>query len=112
MKKVNKIALIAILSIITVNVLCPILTFAKDIEKNTEDNNYYSKEIIDNKLYKDDDDNQNSENRDFSESYKEYLKLSDEEKEKIEAIPRKYDVSIDEFLKKTEDKKKINIKEE
>ena len=112
MKKVNKIALIAILSIITVNVLCPILTFAKDIEKNTEDNNYYSKEIIDNELYKDDDDNQNSENRDFSESYKEYLKLSDEEKEKIEAIPRKYDVSIDEFLKKTEDKKKINIKEE
>ena len=106
MKILNRIALIAILSIIAINVLCPVLTFAKDVEKNTEDNNYYSNEIIDSKLCKSDADKQNIENRNFSESYKEYLKLSDEEKEKVEVIPRKYDISIKDFYEKDEDEKK------
>ena len=35
------------------------------------------------------------EDNEYSELYKKYLELSDEEKEKIEVIPRKYDVSLD-----------------
>ena len=75
MKILNRIALIAILSIIAINVLCPVLTFAKDVEKNTEDNNYYSNEIIDSKLCKSDADKQNIENRNYQMKRKKKLKL-------------------------------------
>ena len=34
----------------------------------------------------------------YTEAYKEYLKLSDEEKSKISAIPRKYVVTYDEYI--------------
>ena len=33
----------------------------------------------------------------YSEAYKKYLKLSDEEKAKVYVIPDKYDMSLDEF---------------
>ena len=43
-----------------------------------------------------------TENSEYSELYKSYLKLSDEEKQKYEVIPRKYDITIEEFEDKTE----------
>ncbi len=45
---------------------------------------------------------ENDENTNYTEEYLEYLKLSDEEKSKVEVIPRKYFVSFDEFFNKKE----------
>ncbi len=45
---------------------------------------------------------ENDENTIYTEEYLEYLKLSDEEKSKVEVIPRKYFVSFDEFFNKKE----------
>ena len=49
----------------------------------------------------------NNETNEYSSLYKKYLKLSDEEKEKIEVIPRKYDVPLDMIYEDT-----IEVKED
>ena len=61
-----------------------------------------NKSLAQNNIKSDD----NEEN--YSEAYKEYLKLSDEEKKKIEAIPRKYNVPLD-MLYEEEPKEKISL---
>lgn len=45
----------------------------------------------------------NEDYENYSEEYKEYLKLSDEEKENYEVIPEKYDCKVEDFWKSYED---------
>ena len=61
-------------------------------EENSEKIYIYDEEI---------DEDENYEN--YSEEYKEYLKLSDEEKENYEVIPEKYDYKVEDFWKSYED---------
>ena len=45
----------------------------------------------------------NNEDEKLSQDYINYLNLSDEEKQKVEIIPEKYDVDYDEFFSKYSD---------
>ena len=47
----------------------------------------------------------NNEDEKLSQDYINYLNLSDEEKQKVEIIPEKYDVDYDEFFSKYSDDK-------
>ena len=42
-----------------------------------------------------------SNNQNYSKAYLEYLKLSDEEKSKLDVIPRKYDIPLDSIYEDT-----------
>ena len=86
MKYLKRIILITI--ILSVFISTQMDVFAKD-EKNNSTN---EKKI-------------SVESKNVSDNYKEYLKLSDEEKEKVQIIPRKYNVSIEEFLSKNKESK-------
>lgn len=45
--------------------------------------------------------NQDENEKEYSEAYKAYLALSDEEKAKVEVIPRKYDIPLDSLYEET-----------
>ena len=45
----------------------------------------------------------------FTQEYKDYLKLSDDEKKSVEVIPRKYEVQFDSFFEDLKDKESNNI---
>ena len=62
------------------------------------------KEIAE-KIKKVESDDEFSEEENYSEAYKEYLKLSDEEKKKVEAIPRKEKIEFSELETIKEDQK-------
>lgn len=45
-----------------------------------------------------------SDSENYTKAYKEYMELSDEEKEKYPIVPNKYNVTVEKFLYETEDK--------
>lgn len=55
---------------------------------------------------------QEKTDKEYSELYKIYQELSEEEKSKFEVIPKKYDVTIEEFESKEKDKKINNTKKD
>ena len=61
-------------------------------------------------MQKEYDDNDDPEYNLYTEEYKQYLELTDDEKESLEVIPRKYKVSFDKFFSdKNNNKKEINV---
>lgn len=52
-------------------------------------------------IYATDKQEENADYENYSEAYKQYLQLSDEEKAKIDVIPRKYDVPLDTIYENT-----------
>ena len=92
MKVVKKLFVLLLIIIINFSVLANITNVYAEDEANLNE-----QEIKENREIED------YEN--YSEAYKRYLSLSDEEKAKYTAIPRKYDVDIEEFLKEYEENK-------
>jgi len=89
-------SLILIVFMVLAN-LIPIFSYANKNIINGEQQNY-SEGDIDNSegsIEESNVDNIDENEENYTEEYKEYLKLSDEEKSKINVIPRKYNVSFE-----------------
>lgn len=73
--------------------------------------NYYNENLnyIDSAKYHSDTKEIENEDSNYSEEYKEYLNLSDEEKESVEVIPRKYEVPFDDFLNNLNEEKNESV---
>ena len=106
MKILKKISMVSLAIIMAINVSANALTKAE--KSILKDNNFTVSSNYDLDKYKEYPDY----NR-YTEAYKKYLELSDEEKESIEVVPRKYNVSFDDFInneEKTENVKAVNAK--
>ena len=104
MKILKKISMVSLAIIMAINVSANALTKAE--KSILKDNNFTVSSNYDLDKYKEYPDY----NR-YTEAYKKYLELSDEEKESIEVVPRKYNVSFDDFInneEKTENVKAVN----
>ena len=102
MKILKKICMVSLAAIMAINVSSR--AFSKNEIAKIKNGEFSDSDILSNYYIEGKDKTDNN----YTEEYKEYLKLSDKEKGKLEVIPRKYKVSYDEFFK-NEENKKINI---
>ena len=108
----RKISAFSVIAIMVINVCFPLFANAnlankvdfdnlkaKVYAEKSEDSNIFEQKENLNIFNKANDKDNDKEYERYSKRYKEYLNLSEEEKSEMEVIPRKYDVSFDEFFK-------------
>ncbi len=101
MKISKKLIKTMVTTIIVINTSLPALAKTElnvNNELKTNFANYQMKEEY--------DDKNDSEYNLYTEEYKHYLELSENDKENLEVIPRKYKVSFDDFISNIDDNKK------
>ena len=102
MKK--KVTLILSIMILVSIFLIKSYSVTDNSQKNIEQN-FQNENILEETLKNDIEQDEIEDEENYTEEYKEYLKLSDEEKEAIGVIPRKYKVPLDMIYEDTEEVK-------